>query len=140
MLLFVFQPRSQLVLQSPSSIGSVRAPTTPRFPITPSTPSQQKFVIVSSNPRPATPTTVFPSQTTTASQQQQTPTVVKLVSNTMGTSSTVTTPQQTQKIVVVSMPGTSATNTTTTDIGMGVKSVFSGTGTLASDPLDHSYT
>ena len=166
--------KPQLLIQQ-SHLGPttpVRSPGTPRFPITPSHTAfapggtQQKYVIVSSQPRTAMPASPFAVSTQSSvfptSTSNQTPTIVKLVSSTLGsigvtTASTVPSP----KIVVVNVPATGSTlQVKPTDIGVRsmfdtstpgdatmktevkteVKTEHDPTSGAGGDGSDHSYT
>lgn len=134
------QARPQIILQQPGSAGTTIQH--PAFPRTPVTPSQQKFVIMSSQPRP--PQT--PGQPITLSPQirQTLPpslgnnqTIVKVVSSNPNSgqrtpTAVPRTPTQ-PKIVVVSLPQGSSVGSGTSDLGsvpgssgmdLGMKSVF----------------
>ena len=119
-----------------------RSPVTTRFPIAPAFApggGQQKYVIVSSQPRstmPASPfaissqSSVFPTSTT-----NQAPTIVKLDSSSLiaGTTSSAA---PAPKIVVVNMPTASALQTKPTD--MGVRSMFEVGATKTEAQTDDS--
>ena len=112
----------------------IRSPGTPRFPLTPShtafTPGggQQKYVIVSSQPRTAMPASPFAvssqSSVFPTSSGNQAPTIVKLVSSSLSIGATTASTAPSQKIVVVTVPAASATTLQVKPTDMGVRSMF----------------
>ena len=107
------------------STTPARSPVTPRFPIAPAFTSgagQQKYVIVSSQPRSTIPSSPFAissqSSVFPTSTANQTPTIVKLDSSSL-IGGTTTSVAPAPKIVVVNMPAMQAK---TAD--MGVRSMF----------------
>lgn len=112
----------------------IRSPGTPRFPITPShtafTPGggQQKYVIVSSQPRTAMPASPFAVSTQSSvfptNTGNQAPTIVKLVSSSLSIGATTASTVPAPKIVVVTMPTASATTLQVKPTDMGVRSMF----------------
>ena len=106
------------------STTPARSPVTPRFPIAPAFTSgagQQKYVIVSSQPRSTIPSSPFAissqSSVFPTSTSNQAPTIVKLDSSSLigGTTASVA---PAPKIVVVNMPVQAKT------ADMGVRSMF----------------
>lgn len=133
-----FQARPQIILQQPGSAGVSMQHQSP-FPRTPGTPSQPKFIVMSSQPRPShtpgQPISMSPQiRQSLPSSLGNTPTIVKVVSsNTPGSvpRTPTTVPRTpTQKIVVVSLPSTTGSGLsegipTTPAMDLGMKSIFS---------------
>ncbi|KAK3095934.1 hypothetical protein FSP39_021030 [Pinctada imbricata] len=134
------QGRPQVYIQqSPQAIntgqgrplsGGIRTPTTPILqggqPKTPSTPGQQKIVIMSSQPRQSTPQA---EKSVNISSSNNSQTVVKVVgSSSQGISVPGQRTSTTPKIVVMSMPQGSGSNQSPSvnnlSQDLGVRSVF----------------
>lgn len=140
------QARSQIILQQPGSAG-VTMQQSP-FPRTPGTPSQPKFIVMSSQPRPShtpgTPISMSPQiRQSLPSTLGNTPTIVKVVSSNppgaVPRTPTTVPRTPTQKIVVVSLPSSSGAGIsegvpTTPGMDLGMKSVFSEQSNVKLEP------